>query len=176
MTQWPTWVSSRCSWRTRSTEVQPQSDSLKPQQWDDGNDGLKATTQNPGMDMECTRPRQQSLGNVPRRDGHDTGCPWLQQDSGGAKQLPSMNRKSMHDSVQGRDERELEVGKEVERDLCHRSLSGKGELMFQDSNPCFCALCLCGPAKGKNTNLPLYWICFFSFNLCVLLLFLQANH
>lgn len=29
----------------------------------------------------------------------------------GAKQLSSMNRKSMHNSVQGRDERELEVGK-----------------------------------------------------------------
>lgn len=29
----------------------------------------------------------------------------------GAKQLSSMNRKSTHNSVQGRDERELEVGK-----------------------------------------------------------------
>lgn len=94
----------------------------------------------------------------------------------GATQLPSMNRKNMYNSVQGRAERELEVGKEIERDLCHQSLSGKGKLMFQDSGLCFCALCLCGPAKGKNTNLPLYWTCFFSFNLCVLLLFLQANH
>lgn len=82
-----------------------------------------------------------------------------------AKQLPSMNGKSMHDNVQERDEREIKVGKEVERDLCHHSLAGKGKLMYQDSNPCFCALCVCGPAKGKSTNLTLSWICFFSFNL-----------
>ena len=55
----------------------------------------------------------------------------------GAKQLPSINRKSMHNNVQERDEREIKVGKEVERDLCHQSLSGKGKLMYQDSNPCF---------------------------------------
>jgi len=94
----------------------------------------------------------------------------------GAKPLPSMNRKSMHDNAQERDEREIKVGEEVERDLCHQSLSGKGKLMYQDSNPCFCVLCVCGPAKGKSTNLTLSWICFFSFNLCVLLLFLQVNH
>ena len=73
----------------------------------------------------------------------------------GAKQLPSINRKSMRNNVQERDKREIKVGKEVERDLCHQSLSGKGKLMYQDSNPCFCALCVCRPAKGKSTILTL---------------------